>query len=514
MTGPREASASRTSRGGQGCTMARPAIMRKPAGRRSAGGPCPTAQRELIVARHERAVVVRPFRRQRGEGPLDLAPDPADRDAEDALAALHQVDDLIGGRALVDRRTVAHQGDLRQVLDAALAQVRHGGPDLLQRDTGVQQSLDDLQDQDVAKAVQTLRPGAAGRPDGRFDQPGAGPVVQLAVGDARGTAGRRPAVARRRVQIGQLVAEQEALGALWDGDGLVDRLSGAAHGTPPSSVATKSSGLTVSRKARNSSTSSSWSAASWTSNPDSASTCRSHSTGLPVRTATAIASEARESIRRPSASTSAAWNTPSTRATISTRSSVAATVDSTDTRRSWVIGRGGTTPACPAAMACPSESPTTIGSTRPPSTSSRSTTTWSRGTCRRTPRTCISIRPSRIAPRYVPDAAQAHPLGPIGRRANQAAEGRCSERQVRDAGPHEGHVELRTQLADLPRHAGGIGLCRNRALAAQRGDDLLDHVHLAVGRRAERSQVPRLDTVLGEGDGQQDHVPRPGLEMA
>src|SRR5665648_422927 len=111
MTGPREASASRTSRGGQGCTMARPAIMRKPAGRRSAGGPCPTAQRELVVARHERAVVVRPFRRQRGEGPLDLAPDPADRDAEDALAALHQVDDLIGGRALVDRRTVAHQGD-------------------------------------------------------------------------------------------------------------------------------------------------------------------------------------------------------------------------------------------------------------------------------------------------------------------------------------------------------------------------------------------------------------------
>src|SRR5665648_34540 len=103
---------------------------------------------------------------------------------------------------------------------------------------------------------------------------------------------------------------------------------------------------------------------------------------------------------------------------VSVLSTVAATVDSTDTRRSWVIGRGGTTPACPAAMACPSESPTTIGSTRPPSTSSRSTTTWSRGTCRRTPRTCISIRPSCIAPRYVPDAAQAHPLDhPIGRRA-------------------------------------------------------------------------------------------------
>src|SRR5665648_97746 len=235
MTGPREASASRTSRGGQRCTMTRPATTRKPAERRSAGVPCPTAQRELVVARNERAIVVRPFRRQRGEGPLDLAPDPADRDAEDALTALHQVDDLVGGRALVDRRTVAHQGDLRQVLDAALAQMGHGGPDLLQRDTGVQQSLDDLQDQDVAEAVQALGPGTAGRPDGRFDQAGTGPVVQLAVGDARGAAGRRPAVARRRVKIGQLVTEQEALGALWDGDGLVDRLSGAVHGTLPSS---------------------------------------------------------------------------------------------------------------------------------------------------------------------------------------------------------------------------------------------------------------------------------------
>ena len=42
---------------------------------------------------------------------LDLAPDAADGDAEHALAALEQVDDLVGGGALVDAGAVAHQRD-------------------------------------------------------------------------------------------------------------------------------------------------------------------------------------------------------------------------------------------------------------------------------------------------------------------------------------------------------------------------------------------------------------------
>ena len=148
---------------------------------------------------------------QLGERTLDLAPDPADRDAEDALAALDQVDDLVGGGALVDAGAVAHQRDLGQVLDAALAQVADGGADVLQRDPGVQQPLDHLEHQDVAEAVEPLGARSVGRADARLDQAGAGPVVELAVGDAGGGAGRRPAVAHVLGQDRQVVVEQQPL---------------------------------------------------------------------------------------------------------------------------------------------------------------------------------------------------------------------------------------------------------------------------------------------------------------
>ena len=70
-----------------------------------------------------------------------------------------------------------------------------GGADLLQRDAGVEQTLDDLEDQDVAEGVEPLRAGAGGAAHGRLDQAGAGPVVELAVGDAGGVARGRTAVA-------------------------------------------------------------------------------------------------------------------------------------------------------------------------------------------------------------------------------------------------------------------------------------------------------------------------------
>src|SRR5690349_19652349 len=57
---------------------------------------------------------------QVGERALDLAPDPADGDAEDALTALEQVDDLVGRTALVDAGAVTHQGDAGQVVGTAL----------------------------------------------------------------------------------------------------------------------------------------------------------------------------------------------------------------------------------------------------------------------------------------------------------------------------------------------------------------------------------------------------------
>src|SRR6478735_9832782 len=151
------------------------------------------ARVQLVVGVVGRRVVVGPLARQQGELALDLAPHPADGDAEDSLAALDEVDDLVGRRALVDRGAVAHQGDLRQVLDAALAQVADGDTDLLERDPGVEQSLDDLEHEDVAEAVEALGAGAGRAANGRLDETRAGPVVELSVGDAGRLAGGRTA---------------------------------------------------------------------------------------------------------------------------------------------------------------------------------------------------------------------------------------------------------------------------------------------------------------------------------
>src|SRR5579864_3478142 len=140
---------------------------------------------------------------QHRQVPLDLAPDTAECDAEHSLAALEQVHHLVRGGAFVDADPVAHQRHLGQVVAAVIAQVLDRGPDLLQRDPGVEQPLDDLEHQDVAEAVQALRAGAVGGAYARLDQPGTRPVVELAVGDAGGGARGRPAVADlRRSGIG------------------------------------------------------------------------------------------------------------------------------------------------------------------------------------------------------------------------------------------------------------------------------------------------------------------------
>src|SRR5581483_869286 len=75
------------------------------------------------------------------------------------------------------------------------AQMTYGRADVLQRDPGVQEPLDDLEDDDVAEAVEPLGARSVGRADAGLDQAGAGPVVQLAVGDAGRGAGRGAAVA-------------------------------------------------------------------------------------------------------------------------------------------------------------------------------------------------------------------------------------------------------------------------------------------------------------------------------
>ena len=115
-----------------------------------------------------------------------------------------------------------------QVVDAASAQHRDGAADLLQRDAGVEQPLDHLEHEDVAETVEALGARAAGRAHGRLDQAGAGPVVELAVGDAGRLAGGGAAVAGLLVELGQVALEQHALRGHRGTPGL-PRFSGGDH---------------------------------------------------------------------------------------------------------------------------------------------------------------------------------------------------------------------------------------------------------------------------------------------
>src|SRR5580692_1934703 len=127
---------------------------------------------------------------QLGEFARDLLPHPAEGDAEDPLAARQEVVDLVRGGALVDADAVAHERDLGQVVGAAIAQVLHGRPDLLQRDPRVKQPLDHLEHEDVTEAVEPLGTRAVRRADAGLDEAGPRPVVELAVGDPGRRAGR------------------------------------------------------------------------------------------------------------------------------------------------------------------------------------------------------------------------------------------------------------------------------------------------------------------------------------
>ena len=70
-------------------------------------------------------------------------------------------------------------------------------------------SLDELEHEDVAEAVEPLRAGAGGTAHGGLDELGARPVVELAVGDAGGTRGDGAAVPDLVVQVGKTVGEEE-----------------------------------------------------------------------------------------------------------------------------------------------------------------------------------------------------------------------------------------------------------------------------------------------------------------
>src|ERR1022692_1122975 len=145
------------------------------------------------------------------EGAVNLLPDAAERDAEHALAPLEQVHDLVRGGALVHAYSVAHQGHPGEIVCAPVAQVVHGGADLLQRDAGVKEALDHLEHEDVAEAVQAQRARSARRPDAWLYQPGPRPVVELAVGDTGRRARCGTAVADSLRPRGEILPEEESL---------------------------------------------------------------------------------------------------------------------------------------------------------------------------------------------------------------------------------------------------------------------------------------------------------------
>lgn len=94
--------------------------------------------------------------RQSGQTSFNFTPYASNGDAKDALAALDEVNHFIRRRTFVDARAVAHQCDLRKVLNAPLAQVFNGSTDLLEGHAGVQKAFDDLEHKDVAETVEPL----------------------------------------------------------------------------------------------------------------------------------------------------------------------------------------------------------------------------------------------------------------------------------------------------------------------------------------------------------------------
>ena len=102
-----------------------------------------------VLTRPRVLAVVGPFARELSDSTGQFAHRSGDGDAEHTLPALEQVDDLFSRGAFVHRGSIGEQRDVGQVLHTALTQMIDGNPDVVQRDPGVQQSLDDLEDQDV-----------------------------------------------------------------------------------------------------------------------------------------------------------------------------------------------------------------------------------------------------------------------------------------------------------------------------------------------------------------------------
>jgi len=78
------------------------------------------------------AAAVAMLSRQFCKASFDFSPHSSDSDPEHSLAALHEVDDLLFRCAFVHAGAIAHEGDLREVINAAIAQVIYGSANILE----------------------------------------------------------------------------------------------------------------------------------------------------------------------------------------------------------------------------------------------------------------------------------------------------------------------------------------------------------------------------------------------
>src|SRR5581483_5211169 len=140
---------------------------------------------QLVLGCGDRLAAVGALAGEVRDGPRQLAHRTADSDPEHALTALQKVDDLFGGCALVHRGAIGEQRDVGQILHTALTQMVDGNSDVLQGDSGVEQPLHDLENQDVLERIQPLRTRTGGTANRRHHKRCPRPVIQLPVGDAR-----------------------------------------------------------------------------------------------------------------------------------------------------------------------------------------------------------------------------------------------------------------------------------------------------------------------------------------
>src|SRR5262249_5467357 len=88
------------------------------------------------------------------------------------------------GLARVDARAVGHERDPRRLRLAALTQVGDGLANALERDPGIGELLDDLQDHEVLEGIQALGPRSPRLANAGGDEAGPCPVIELSIGDA------------------------------------------------------------------------------------------------------------------------------------------------------------------------------------------------------------------------------------------------------------------------------------------------------------------------------------------